>query len=223
MFDEDIPATMFKKAWLRRDIVRRFVARVSSLLETFSNMAFDGIVAATPDIGSRFRPAKTEVVHNYPTVSLIDGTPRADVGKPEGTTVFAFAGGHSGGLTRDRGVKEVVSAIGLLGKTSELWLMGDWKSERFRLECSSVAGFERCRHLGYLPLSHVYGRLKQADVGLAVLHPEKSYLRAIPTKAFDYMAASLPIIMSDFPLWRRLFHDCALFVDPLDTDALRRR
>ena len=101
--------------------------------------------------------------------------------------------------------------------------MGEWESERFRLECSSVAGFERCRHLGYLPLSHVYGRLMQADVGLAVLHPEKSYLRAIPTKAFDYMAASLPIIMSDFPLWRRLFHDCALFVNPLDTDDIAEK
>jgi glycosyltransferase involved in cell wall biosynthesis len=120
-------------------------------------------------------------------------------------------------------VKEVVSAIGCLGETNELWLMGDWESEEFRLECSSVAGFARCRHLGYLPLSHVYGRLKQADVGLAVLHPEKSYLRAIPTKAFDYMATSLPVIMSDFPLWRRLFHDCALFVNPLDTEDIAEK
>jgi glycosyltransferase involved in cell wall biosynthesis len=30
------------------------------------------------------------------------------------------------------------------------------------------------------------------------------------------MALSLPMIMSDFPLWRDLFHECALFVNPID-------
>ena len=45
---------------------------------------------------------------------------------------------------------------------------------------------------------------------------EKGFLRSIPTKAFEYMATSLPMIMSDFPLWRDLFHECALFVNPLD-------
>src|SRR5437870_1331359 len=41
-------------------------------------------------------------------------------------------------------------------------------------------------------------------------------------KAFRYMAAGLPLIMSDFPITRELFEplQCALFVDPLQPAAI---
>ena len=94
--------------------------------------------------------------------------------------------------------------------------MGNWESDDFRAECSRLKGYERCKCLGFLPLQSVYGHMKSADVGLCLLRPEKGYLRGLPTKAFEYMATSLPTIMSDFPLWRDLFHECALFVNPLD-------
>src|SRR5439155_6576342 len=43
-------------------------------------------------------------------------------------------------------------------------------------------------------------------------------------KAFEYMAAGLPLILSDFPLMRELFEPlhCALFVDPLQRSEERR-
>ena len=89
---EDIPATMFKKAWLRGDIVRRFVAKGVVLARDVLEYGLRRNRGRHARHRLAIRPAKTEVVHNYPTVSLIDGTPRADVGKPDGTTVFAFAG-----------------------------------------------------------------------------------------------------------------------------------
>ena len=38
------------------------------------------------------------------------------------------------------------------------------------------------------------------------------------------MAAGLPVIISDFPLWRGLIekHDCALFVDPSSPDEIAK-
>lgn len=169
-----------------------------------------------PDIGKRFAASKTEVIYNFPMVNLLDNAPSAEVLKSSTATVFVYAGGHAGGLTRERGIKELVSAMELLDGEHGLWLIGDWESEAFRAECSLLKGFTRCKCFGFLPLQNVYGYMKCADVGLAVLRPEPAYLRAIPTKAFEYMATSLPMIMSDFPLWRDLFHECALFVNPLD-------
>ncbi|MGB5315482.1 MAG: glycosyltransferase, partial [Robiginitalea sp.] len=49
-----------------------------------------------------------------------------------------------------------------------------------------------------------------------VLQPTINYLDSIPVKMFEYMAAGIPVIASDFPYWRELLSgtDCAIFVDP---------
>jgi glycosyltransferase involved in cell wall biosynthesis len=49
-----------------------------------------------------------------------------------------------------------------------------------------------------------------------------NHLEALPQKIFEYMGAGLPIIASDFPMWRKILGDvgCALFVDPMQPRAI---
>lgn len=53
--------------------------------------------------------------------------------------------------------------------------------------------------------------------GLVTLHPTQSYVDALPVKMFEYMAAGLPVIASNFPLWIDIIEGsgCGLCVDPL--------
>ena len=65
--------------------------------------------------------------------------------------------------------------------------------------------------------------LDGARAGLLVVHPVRNYMDSpYAGKAFEYMAAGLPLILSDFPLMRELFEPlhCALFVDPLQPAAI---
>jgi glycosyltransferase involved in cell wall biosynthesis len=69
-------------------------------------------------------------------------------------------------------------------------------------------------------MDEVYGFIQQADVGIALLYPIKNYLTSLPVKAFEYMAAGKAFIMSDFPFWKQMFGECALFADPFKPDEI---
>ena len=79
-----------------------------AIMEWLAGRYFDGIVAATPKIAERFPPAKTVVVQNYPVLEELSvKNPVAYAKRPPVIT-------YVGGITRIRGIKEIVQAVGLL-------------------------------------------------------------------------------------------------------------
>jgi glycosyltransferase involved in cell wall biosynthesis len=75
---------------------------------------------------------------------------------------------------------------------------------------------------GELDRAGLASLLKRVRVGLVVLHPHPAYVTSHPTKLFEYMAAGIPVIASDFPLWRSIVESaqCGLLVNPLDPAAI---
>jgi glycosyltransferase involved in cell wall biosynthesis len=81
---------------------------------------------------------------------------------------------------------------------------------------------DRIDVVGWVDPPAVSALLRQARVGLCVLHPTPAYVESVPTKLFEYMAAGIPVIASDFRSWRRVVKEsgCGLLVDPLDPAAI---
>jgi len=63
---------------------------------------------------------------------------------------------------------------------------------------------------------------RRADVGLALCTPHPNLTGSLLTKFYEYLHHGLPIICSNFPLWREFVeeNDCGAVVPPGDPDAV---
>ncbi|HLS67176.1 MAG TPA: glycosyltransferase [Pseudogracilibacillus sp.] len=60
--------------------------------------------------------------------------------------------------------------------------------------------------------------------GIALFPPTEHYMKKELTKFFEYMNAGLPIICSNFPVWKTFVetYECGIAVDPYDEADIRR-
>ncbi len=70
--------------------------------------------------------------------------------------------------------------------------------------------------LGRRTRDQVMADLGSARVGMVVLQPIPNYVNSLPVKMFEYMAAGIPVVASDFPLWKEIVSraNCGVTVDP---------
>lgn len=205
---EDYPKQTLYKEWIKKGHVRKAVAFITNVIEQTGAFLFNGIAAATPDIAKKFNPAKTVLLRNFPVLGLINDAKKLEVQKERPIIVYA------GGLCRIRGTKEIIQAMNFVENKAKLWLLGKWENEEFKKECENLKGWENTECFGFVPLANVYEYMKAADIGISILHPTKNYITSLPIKVFEYMACSLPIVMSNFSYWQDIFGECALFADP---------
>ena len=213
---EDVPKQILGKFYLPI-LLRKPVAWAMEAVEWIAARCFDAVVPATPRIAERFPSDKTVVVQNFPILGeLVAQDPVPYIKRP-----FHFA--YVGGITRARGVLEMVEAVGQVrGETVTLCLAGVFSPAHLQVETENLPGWERVNFHGWADRRQVANLFSSVRAGLVVLHPTKRYPDAYPVKMFEYMAAGLPVIASDFPLWREIVEGagCGLLVDPLDPDAI---
>jgi glycosyltransferase involved in cell wall biosynthesis len=212
---EDLPKQVLYKPWIKFQVVRKIFSGIIYLSEKFCCLFFDAIMPATPDIASKFNPKKTCIIRNLAIVKLIDRMP---VYKNENDTFKLI---YVGGLSEIRGIKEVVKALEILNdSTIEFWLLGDWSSETYKAECEALEGYKYVTYFGQFKLEDVYPYIKRADVGIALLYPTKNHVTSLPVKAFEYMACSKAMIMSDFEYWKKIFNHASIFANPMDAEEI---
>lgn len=215
---EDVPLQILNKNWIGSLFIRKIVSRTFNGIEKFLAKRYSAVISVTNDIVEKFRANKSTVLlRNFPILSLIDAAKVSNIDKNKPVIIYA------GGLTRIRGIKELIQVVGKFNEELELWLLGDWESEEFEKECSNLDGFKHTKYLGYIPMDQVYSYMKKADIGMCTLYPTKNHLNSLPVKAFEYMACSMPIIMSNFSFWEKEFEKNVFFSNPKDVDEIYER
>jgi hypothetical protein len=211
---ETVPEDILGKTWIAPPL-RNSVAWSVRHLENYAAKRFDAVVAATPFISDRFLKlgCRAVNVNNYPILSelyLHD----VDWSQKE------RAVGYVGGIGKIRGIFEIVEA--LEQTNAKLLLAGQFSDLEQRDRVAAMPGWTQVEELGQLNRKEVAQTLAKVMAGLVLFHPTPYHVTAQPNKMFEYMSAGIPVIASEFALWKQIIegNQCGLCVDPMNPPAI---
>ena len=208
---ENHPQKFLAREWIPRPL-RKEAAWLVERLEKSASARLDGFVAAADHISRRFPPQKTRVVRNYPPLSVLEWV--SEERRPyEGNYTLIY----TGGWTDHRGIYQIVQALGYVGTPQvQLTLLGSRIHPHIEEAARRLPGYARVKYVGRVPYREMFRYLNEAAVGLVCNQPLYDYQRAQPNKLFEYMAAGLPVIASNFDTWREIVEGnrCGVTVDP---------
>jgi glycosyltransferase involved in cell wall biosynthesis len=214
---EDVPADILDKSWIAPSL-RWPIARAAAWTETLAACRFDAIVAATPRIADSFPNIKTLTVQNFPQVNVQVDAESTPYGDREPLISYV------GGISELRGAWEMIEAMGLLSESvpARLQLAGCFDPPESQQKLASKPGWERVDFLGWLSPAEVRELLGRSCLGVVVFHPIENHIMSQPNKLFEYMSAGLPVVASNFPLWRSIIQEarCGILVDPTNPTAI---
>ena len=212
---EDVPKQLLSKPYLH-PLLRRIISTVFAVYERFVCSRLDGIVTATPFIRDKFLGMNSTVldINNFPMIGELD----AEVPWENKQNEVCYVGG----IASIRGIREVVASLALKKSPVRLNLVGEFSESAVEQEVKALAGWDSVNACGQLGRNEVREVLGRSVAGLVTFHPLPNHIDAQPNKMFEYMSSGIPVIASNFPLWRDLIEgsDCGICVDPLQPQAI---
>lgn len=210
---EDLPNQILSKSYLH-PAVRKIISRLVTFFEKHISGKLSAIVTVTQTINSRFLKYNKEctIINNYPRLEEFDSSDNINRSKDEICYI--------GSITKVRGIEELIEAI----KNTEMTLnlAGNFESDSLRTILMNMPGWKRVNYLGYITPKEAYHVMQGSIAGISTLYPEPNYLTSQATKIYEYMFAGIPVIVSNFPMWRELIekHNCGICVNPKNPAAI---
>jgi len=211
---EHYPNSILDKYYIARPL-RRLISRSFDLFERAVVRWFDYVIYTTPLVGARYATMKVRSgrVENYPIIELSETLPR----QPQEKIIYL------GGMSKIRGLVEVAQGFAEVVQKHANWklcLVGSYSPASFETELRDLVKKlgvgANVEFIAWVPYDEKEKLSSQAAMGVITYLPYSNNTSCLPNKLFDYMLVGLPVIASNFPLYREVVEgsQCGLIVDP---------
>lgn len=212
---EDYPLLIMSKKWLKKPI-RILFSKYYARLEKSSFPKFSAIISVTPHIVNRLKKYNKNcyMITNYPIINSIKK-------KETFGNYICFAGG----ITEQWSHKNIIKSL----KNIDVeYKIAGKITDNYKNELSNLTSFNKVKLCGILSKPEVQKLYKDSTIGMALCQESANvnYHEGSlgNTKLFEYMAAGLPVICTNFILWEEIIKEykCGICVNPNNVDEIEK-
>ncbi len=217
---EDTELQIMDKEWIPY-FLRKMVA---SMYRSYAKKRFKkccGIITVTPQIVNKMQTynPNVEMITNYPVIDSMECSDKTSKEK-----YLFFAGGVSKQWCHDRIINAIENVEGIRYK-----IAGPADSDYLE-SLKKLPGWSKVDYLGKIPHDEVFELYYNAVAGMAI--NECTQIKGEGTlgntKLFEIMSAQVPVICTNYTLWKAVVEDneCGICVDSTNikeiTEAIQR-
>ena len=213
---EDYSLVPYTRSWIPK-ILKNILSQAINYLELNISKKFDLLICATPHIKNRFNN-KSIVVQNFPKVDKWEKIEN----KIENKQILYY-----GDITSARGINEIINAVDIVNNKIKVKLILIGKISEKKLNKNISLGIKNgyVEYHQWMDQCDLQKIAKKCNIGLSILKPVPAYIDSYPVKVFEYMAMGLPILASNFTLWRQIIEEegCGKVCNPIDINDISRK
>lgn len=193
--------------------LKKFVIRTYQTIEAFVLKRLDGVIAANDHIGEILSKCNKNifVLHNYALLKEFSECEKPNI---DISNHVLYCGGISG----NRGILQMIKALELCHNDVKLILCGTFLPSILLDQCKSLPGWSNVDYMGQIDRQKLHSLAAKCFCGLVLFNYENNNKNGIPNKIFEYAGMYLPVIASDFDLWKKIVGNdnkpLGSFVDP---------
>lgn len=219
---EHYPNSILDRYWIPRSL-RQTISNLFDFFEEVFVPFFDYVIYTTPIVGKRYGKMKVPAqrIENYPLIKL------SKIFKKNPQKYIIYLGG----MSKIRGIIELIKAFGMVVKKYpdwELYLVGSANPPSFNKEIEELISKldikKNVKLIPWVPYEEKEGLSSQASIGIVTYLPYINNMSCLSNKLFDYMLVGLPVIASNFPLYKKVVdgNKCGLIVDPSNPEVIAK-
>lgn len=198
---ENVPFQIMTKPWLG-PLQKRIILTVYQGIERIVLKRISVVYAESSY--QKYYPyvRSSTTVLNMPDLKMLAGK-KSSLKFEDRDLVISYVGG----VSSLRGIDTLIDAVEQLNRKAKLPLI-KVKLIGTLQEPALSKRIEACdfvEYLGFLPAKEAFEEIKSSRIAIALLKDIPNYRQSYSTKIFEYMAIGLPVIYSDFEIYKELF------------------